>query len=266
MSQLRGAPEAGEQKQLRRIENSLIEANEKTPNADSHYRLGVFYVTQRKYSEAIREFNAALKFAPTNARIHNDLGVAHFEQSRAASKEQRLRDLAQALEEFSRATELDGNLLEALFNKSLALQDLGLTRQARESWTLYLQKDPTSSWAEEARKHLARLGNEQSLFPSDEKVLSDFLAAYREHDEARAQRIHNETKGFLKDPAIPLQLSRRYLQAKKPGNTVDAVESLAALKFIGDYEQSQNADLFFKELADFYTNAGSEKTAVTAGQ
>ena len=53
LTQLRGGPEAGDQKRLRRIENNLIDAAEKTPNAQTHHALGIFYLTQLKYRDAI---------------------------------------------------------------------------------------------------------------------------------------------------------------------------------------------------------------------
>jgi tetratricopeptide (TPR) repeat protein len=245
LAQLRGAPESREKNRLRRIENSLIEATERSPDARTHHSLGVFYLTQQKYTDAIREFESALKFSDRNARIHSDLGATYFEMAKTAAKEKRLESLAHALEELTTATELDGDLLEALFNKSLALQELGLPRQAKESWTLYLQKDASSPWAEEARRNLARLGNEQTRFKSDEQVLQDFLTAYRNQDGARAQRIHNDTKGLLRSVVVPLQLSRRFLQAKQSGNEVEARESIDAMAFIGGFEQAQNSEFFF---------------------
>jgi tetratricopeptide (TPR) repeat protein len=245
LTQLRGVPELGDQKRLRRIENSLIDATEKTPNAQTHHALGIFYLTQQKYREAIKEFESALKTADKNAQIHNDLGTAHFELAKTEPKEKKLEELAQSLEEFTKATELDSNLLEALFNESLALQEMPMPRQAKESWTLYLQKDPSSPWAEEARKNLARIQGEQTLFKSDEDVLSDFLAAYRNHDEARAQEIHNETKGLLRGATVPLQLSRRYLIAKQRGSDAEAKESIEALTYIGNFEQAQHSEFFF---------------------
>jgi Flp pilus assembly protein TadD len=245
LAQLRGAPETREKNRLRRIENSLIEATEKTPNAQTHHALGVFYLTQQKYTDAIREFESAAKFASQSAKLHNDLGAAYFELAKTSPAEKKLEALAKSLEEFTKATELDGNLLEALFNKSLALQEQGLSRQAKESWTLYLQKDSSSPWADEARKNLARIENAQTLFKTDEQVLSDFLAAYRNRDDARAQKIHNETKGLLKLTVVPLQLSRRYLSAKQRGNEAEAKESLEALTYIGSFEQAQHSEFFF---------------------
>jgi hypothetical protein len=245
LAQLRGAPESREKNRLRRIENSLIEATEKTPNAQTHHALGVFDLTQQKYTDAIKEFESALKFAERSAKIHNDLGAAYFELAKSSPEEKKLEALAHSLEEFTTATELDGNLLEALFNKSLALQELRLPRQAKESWTLYLQKDSSSPWADEARRNLTRLESAQSLSKTDEQVLSDFLIAYRNHDTARAQKIHNETKGQLKGATVPLQLSRQYLIAKQRGNEDEAKESIEAMAFIGSFEQEQNSEFFF---------------------
>lgn len=250
LAQLRGAPEPLEKNHLRRIENSLIESTEKTPNAQTHHSLGVFYLTQRNYTDAIREFENALKFANQNAKIHNDLGAGYFELAKASTKEKKLEALAHSLEEFTTATELDGNLLEALFNKSLALQELNLPRQSKESWTLYLEKDASSPWADEARRNLTRLDNEQTRFKADAQqadaqVLEDFLTAYRQHDDARAQKIHNETKGLFRGAAVALQLSRRYLLAKQRGDVAEASQSIEAMAFIANYERAQHAEFFF---------------------
>ncbi|MDX6557077.1 MAG: hypothetical protein QOF72_126, partial [Blastocatellia bacterium] len=134
--------------------------------------------------------------------------------------------------------------LEALFNKSLALQELGMSREAKESWLLYLQKDPSSRWADEARKNLSRIET-APLSKSNEQVLSDFLAAYRNRDNAAAQKIHNDTKGLLRDPAVALQLSRRYLIAKQRGDEAEAREGLEAMAFIGRFEQAEHSEFFF---------------------
>jgi tetratricopeptide (TPR) repeat protein len=244
LTQLRGAPDARDQNRLRRIENDLLTAVETSPSAQTHHALGVFDLTQRKYPEAIKELEAALKFGD-DARLQNDLGSAHFELAKAGPTDRKLEELAQSLEHFTKATQLDANLLEALFNRSLALQELQMPREAKVSWTLYLQKDPSSPWAGEARRHLAELPDEQSLFRTDEQVLSDFLAAVRGHDDARAQMIHNETKGLLKGPTVPLQLARRYLMATRSGDMPSAKECLEALTSIGTYEQAKHNDAFF---------------------
>ncbi|HEY6229776.1 MAG TPA: hypothetical protein VIW64_00815 [Pyrinomonadaceae bacterium] len=244
LAQLRGAPETTPSGSLRRIENSLLEKSEKNSNAQTHHALGVYYLTQLKYQDAIREFEIAAKASEGDAKIHNDLGAANFELAGTMPKEQRLEFWSRALEEFTRATEIDGNFLEALFNKALAQQQLGMRREAKESWTLYLQKDPSSPWAAEARKHLDAIEKEQSSARTETEVLHDFLAAWRLHDQTRALTIHNETKGLLKTPALALQLSRRYLIAKQQSDEATAQESLEALNYIGDLERD-NSEFFF---------------------
>ncbi len=259
LTQLRGAPEASDQRRLRLVELNLTEAIEKTPNAQTHHALGVFNLTQQKYADAIKEFLSALKFDDKDAQIHNDLGAAHFELAKVG-KEKRLAELWQSLEEFTKATELDPNLLEALFNRSLALQELGhVPREAKESWSLYLQKDPSSPWADEARKNLTRLENNKALSRTAEQVLADFLTAYHNHDYTRAQKIHNETKGLLREVTVPLQLSRRYLVARQRDDKVEARKSLEALAYIGEFEQAQTGDSFFFELTNFYANVGADQ-------
>lgn len=250
LAQLRGEPEAGRASQLRRFENDLLEKVEKSPSARAHHALGVLHLLQRRHADAVRELEAAAKLDGRDARIHNDLGSAYFETAKASPRERRLEALARALEEFTKASELDAGLLEALFNKSLALQELGLQRQAKESWALYLRRDPSSQWAAEARKNLARLDEAGVRLRTDERalheeVLRDFLDAFRARDEARARKIHDETKGIMRGPAVFLQLSRRHLAAKLAGDRPAEQESLAALRLLADTERARHDDFFF---------------------
>jgi hypothetical protein len=250
LTQLRGEPEERDRNRLRRIENDLIEAAEKSPNAQTLHALGVFHLTQQKYADAIKELEPASKLGERDARIHNDLGAAYFGLAKTSAKEPRLETMGRALEEFTRATELDADSLEALFNRSLALQELDLPGRAKESWTLYLQKDSSSPWAEEARKNLARLDEASARLMTDEKtgnerVLRDFLDAYRVRDRERAGKIHDATKGLLRGATVPLQLSRRYLASKLGGDEAAAKESLEALAFVGDFERARHSEFFF---------------------
>lgn len=242
LTQLRGAAQTREANRLRIVENELRSKKETSPNAQSSYALGYFLLTQGNFTDAISEFETALRLGDKSARVHNDLGAAYFELAKASPKEKRFELLSRSLEEFTAA---DGDSLEALFNKSLALQEMGLAREAKESWTRYLQKDSSSPWAEEARRNLSRIPDEQSRFNPDEQVLRDFLNAYRVGDEARAQHIHDETKGLLRGATVPLQLSRRYLAAKRRGDAAEAAESIEAMAFIGRYEQTRYDEFFF---------------------
>jgi len=85
------------------------------------------------------------RFTTTSALLTSKL-------SKTVAKERKFEQLAQSLEEFSKAIDLDGNLLAALFNKALAQQALGMPRQAKESWTRYLQQDPASRGGRSAQE------------------------------------------------------------------------------------------------------------------
>jgi len=243
LSQLRGEPTGGEQSRLRRIELSLIESTEKNPGAKTYHALGIVYLAQQQYSKAIPYLETARTYDDKSARLHNDLGVAHFELAKTA-KEKKFEELSRSLEEFTRAVELDGNLLEALFNKSLALQELRSSQKARESWQLYLQKDPSSAWANEARKNLANIESGQ-ISKTYEQTLEEFLSAYRSQDETHALLIHDETKGLFRGSAIALQLSRKYLIARQHGDEITSRECLDALNYLGRYESEHHSEFFF---------------------
>jgi CHAT domain-containing protein len=89
----------------------------------------------------------------TDPRAWSDLSVARHED---AIRHDAPELLAEALTACDRALSLDPALPEALFNRSLILEKLGLRDDAREAWTTYLTHD-SGPWAAEAREHIHRL-------------------------------------------------------------------------------------------------------------
>jgi CHAT domain-containing protein/tetratricopeptide (TPR) repeat protein len=61
--------------------------------------------------------------------------------------------LAEALAASDRALALKPHFPEALFNRAIVLEHLGLREDAREAWEQYLAADPASDWTAEARTH-----------------------------------------------------------------------------------------------------------------
>jgi len=104
-------------------------------------------LSQRRFDEAIREFQEALQGKPNDAQIYNDLGVALLEKG----------DLNRSLDSFNQALKLDPNSLEALFNRALTYEKLSRIDEAKADWNEYLKRDPSSAWAPEARQKLERL-------------------------------------------------------------------------------------------------------------
>ena len=235
------------------------QAVETNPTAENHHALGVFHLTQQNYRDTLDELEKAVKLDDKNAKFYNDLGSAYFEFAKNGEKDKRLENLARANEAFSKAVELDANLLEALFNKALALQELNLPREARGYWELYLQKDSTSKWADEARKNLEKIAQMQSGSKTKEQILDDFINAYRNKDENMIWKIHTQTKGMFTGISPTEQLTRRYLEAEKQNDKAQSKESIEALTSIGKLEKEKHADFFFAELANYYSKVDESK-------
>lgn len=100
------------------------------------------------------------------------------------------RQLAEALASADTALRLNPGLSEALFNRALIVERLGLREQARRAWQRYLAIESDKEWADEARKHLLALKPEENF--------RDLLDRnYRE---------------LARDPAAATSLARRFPQ------------------------------------------------------
>jgi CHAT domain-containing protein/tetratricopeptide (TPR) repeat protein len=238
------------------IKANLLKKAESDPSAKNNHALGVFFLNRKNFPEAIKQFNLALQTGPESADLHNDLGTAYFELAKLSPEKKGFENLARATDEFSKALQLNPEKLEALFNKSLALQEQDMTGRARESWNLYLQKDPSSKWAEEARKNLEILDRKQSSLKTKEQVLDDFLSSFRKRDDEIAWKIISQTRDTFSGMWLPQQLSRRYIRAQLRSDPKEEKESIDALIYIGNLEKERNADFFVSDFAGELLAAG----------
>ena len=129
---------------LRRAELHVAEAVKEKPTPEAHHALGKVYLAQGRFDDAIKEFEQSLSGSQNQAQIYNDLGVAWLEKG----------DFNRSLDSFNKALQLDGNLLEALFNRALFYEKQSRSNEAKADWNEYLKRDSTSPWADEARRHL----------------------------------------------------------------------------------------------------------------
>lgn len=237
----------------RKIERQLLEKVDENPTTESYNALGIYYLTERKFDDAINQFESGLKLNPNSADINSNLGAAYFEKAGQSKDDEKLEVLPKALESLNKAIELDSSRTEAIFNKALVLQELNLPRDAIKTWNEYLEKDKTSKWADEGRKKLEELKNlKTNAFKSKDEILEDFLKAFRAKNDSLAWQIHSQTKESTTLRFLPNQLARRFIEAKKEHLPDKSGESLAAIKYIGNLEASESADFFFKDIASFY--------------
>jgi CHAT domain-containing protein len=261
----------GEGKKVDEISRSLAEIillNEVAahPTSKAHHALGRFYLTQRKFDKAIQQLRTALADDQQNAQLQSDLGAALLENGRADRSKpesgRSLEDFATSLEHLSTALTLNGSLLEALFNLALCHQYMLLNQQAREDWQKYLEHDPNSAWAEEARRNLKDLEDQKSKSSqSNEEVLRRLLDACQNRQEESAWKLVTENTEAITGKLVWWQLLGAFGDLSAKGQHAEAAHILDALAYVGELEQRKTGDGYVSALAGFYKSAPPNKWA-----
>jgi CHAT domain-containing protein len=127
----------------------LQKAVEADPSAVNLWSFGVAQLLLGRYDRAIRDLDDAIMLAPGNAQLYSDAASARL--ARAEALDGGVEDVARAIDAAEHALARDPSLIEALFNKAVALERAGLSDAAADAWTAYLAADPRSEWASEAR-------------------------------------------------------------------------------------------------------------------
>jgi tetratricopeptide (TPR) repeat protein len=139
----------------RRLEGSLARLQKKLTKekgtAQEHYELGSIYLNKKLYSQAIANFQKALKTAQEEGQenidvIYNGLGFTYFAQEQY--------DLA--IRNYKEALKLDPNYITALNNLGHAYERKNLTAQALETYEQVLQSEPQNSTAKRRAESLRK--------------------------------------------------------------------------------------------------------------
>jgi tetratricopeptide (TPR) repeat protein len=139
----------------RRLEGSLARLQKKLTKekgtAQEYYELGSIYLNKKLYSQAIANFQKALKTAQEEGQenidvIYNGLGFTYFAQEQY--------DLA--IRNYKEALKLDPNYITALNNLGHAYERKNLTAQALETYEQVLQSEPQNSTAKRRAESLRK--------------------------------------------------------------------------------------------------------------
>ena len=129
----------------------VIERAQADRSTEAQHDAGVAMLLVEKPEEAAARLERIAR-ASQDAKTWSDLAVARYASAVQA------RDAARfpsALAAADQALRIDPRLPEALFNRALILDRMGLSAEARRAWERYLQVDAISGWAAEARQRLA---------------------------------------------------------------------------------------------------------------
>lgn len=164
-----------------------------TPSADRLGALADAHLLTGDLDRALVTLARAMANDPDNPGLRSDTGAAYLARGQ---RQGTAADIALAVEMSSSALAADPSLIEARFNRALALQELHLNAEARRAWQSYLEEETDPQWAAEGERHHREL--EQAPAPSmssgrelrraaekNDPALSALVAAHR----FRARRL-----------------------------------------------------------------------------
>jgi len=193
-----GSTPDAQQLKLGGAAGELIERAEHDQSAEAQHAAGVAMVLVEKPDEAIAKLETAAR-GSHDAKSWSDLAAARYA---TASKLGRASLYPDALAAADAALRIDPNLPEALFNRALILERLGLTDEAKHAWQRYLEADSSSDWATEARSRIAQLpaSTHASQFEHDRPLLERAAergdtAAVRRYVDAHRERARAYAEG-----------------------------------------------------------------------
>ena len=239
-----------------RAKSLALQEVSENPSSTAFHTLGKIYLTERRFDDAIKQFKEALKVSPNGSELHNDLGSAFLEKGK--SNGNNLKLLANSIEEFEKAIELNSDLYEAYFNLALSLQIMKLPSQTDEALQEYVKKDVTSKWGHEAQDRLQKLRLSKITNKTIEDLRKEFSTAYKIADKKSAWRILSANREIVNGKLIAQQLIFLFTTAKWNNNDIKAKEYLKLLHYAGDLEHEKANDSYWKKIANFYSTASKE--------
>jgi CHAT domain-containing protein len=259
--------------ELRRAQVFLIQAEEDQHDAAAYHAVGKLYLLQGEQNKAIQYLERSANLDTKNAQIYADLGAAFLEKGRMELNQRQpggvdaedgksLEYWGRSLEYLKRALEIDPGMLEPLFNRGLVHEYQRLTESAKADWRAYLERDPNSAWAAEARNHLKKLEESENRSAQNSGDSSDlFIQAYRAADDTTAWEIyksnHDSSGNNVTNTLIDHFLAE---DTRAAANS----ENLRALIYLGQLELRKANDAYTSDLAKSYSSAPPQTRALLA--
>jgi CHAT domain-containing protein/tetratricopeptide (TPR) repeat protein len=215
----------------------------------SRQATGVAYLLIGRRSESI----AALASATTDSKdaaAWNDLAAARYAM---AVQDEHPAQLPEALADVDHAVRINPRLAEALFNRALILEHLGVREQARKAWQRYLEVDPGGDWSVEARAHLRALESVSSRF--DPKLLESAPA------DQLVRAFPQEARTWSEGVLLP-----DWADQEAAGNSLGASEKLVRVRAIANALAAFNGEYLLDDaVTAVERSTGSNRGALVEG-
>ena len=207
------------------VAGEVLEQTANDPSPEARHAAALAHLLAGRPNEAA-SLLANLTASSKEASLWSDLAAAHYA---AGVQSDQAQQFGHALAAADTALQLDPRLPEALFNRALTVERLGLHGRAAVAWEQYLAVDGSSAWAAEARKHLRRLRGNSSSFR--EELERDYarLAVDEPFARAFARRFRENARRWGET-----EILRRWAEALQKGDARDAARHLTVARIFGD--------------------------------
>jgi CHAT domain-containing protein len=229
--------EPGAWRYQKRVDEARLAAGD-SPSGAQLQRLGAAYLLAGDADQGLQTLERATAAVPEDAHALSDLGAAYL--ARGIERDDG-NDVAQALETIDRALEGAPDLLEARFNRALALEEMTLPGEASRAWRMYLELDARSPWAEEARERLEHLARRPVEVPAAAQLRAAIVAAATAGDVAKLAALVDEHRQEARE-AFQLDLMPAWGAATIDGDAVDAAEHFASAARLAALWERQTED------------------------
>jgi len=206
--------------------SAVIQSQLNDSSARARHESGAAYLLIDRDRDAIDALESAVRQSPNIAAYWSDLAAARYT---LAVNEKRPHELPQALADADHALRLDPKLHDALFNRALIIEALGISEAARRAWQRYAAADPSSHWSTEAMHHL---GNLRVVTTRDEFQNRLALATRALPNTAPlialARNYPQEARTWSEGPLLS-----KWADAVHKGDTKTATETLTVVRTLG---------------------------------
>src|SRR5437764_3881886 len=229
--------------------------NDLSPGA--RHESGAAYLLIDRDRDAIDALESAVRQSPKNAAGWSDLAAARYT---LAIAEKRPHELPQALADADHALRLDPKLPDALFNRALIIEALGISEAARRAWQRYAAADPSSHWTTEALHHL---GDLRVVTTRDEfqHRLAAATGALPDHEPliALARNFPQEARTWSEGPLLA-----KWADAFRKGDTQSAAKTLTVVRTLGAALAEFNGVQSVSDIVATIDHANNSETRIIA--
>jgi tetratricopeptide (TPR) repeat protein len=220
----------------------IVDRADRERTAAWQHAAGVGLVMIELPSEAVTRLRTAAELDRKNPRVWSDLAAAQYA---AALRLDRPSLYPEALAAADQALRLDPRLPEALFNRALVLERLGLHAQARDAWSRYLAIDGSSPWAVEAREHLERL----PVSTSEERFRKELPRLERAAIAGDATTVRAVVDSYRQQTRTTAEVVTLgdWAKAYQRGDAAEGAHSLAVARSIGEALQTASGESLLRD-------------------